>query len=139
MTRVIRRNYYNTSSVDVMIMLVSLAGCDSVLNRSIWTLYGIYMKSNSQWNNELSTLANEEALFFALSQRPAFDFCPIVFNRSCIDGSSLGLPMIFSQSQLWKCSSSKSSNFFESTSTFLVRSTSCCKQNNFLIKFLNLT
>lgn len=123
-----------------MIMIVLLAGCDSVLNRLIWNLYGIYMESNSQWNEEFSTLANEEALFFALSQRPAFDFCPIVFNRSCIDRSSLGLPVIFSKSQLWKCSSSKSSNFFESTSIFLVRSASCCKQNDFLrIKFLNLT
>jgi len=123
-----------------MIMLVLLAGCDSVLNRLIWSLYCIYIESNSQWNEEFSTLANEEALFFALSQRPAFDFCPIVFNRSCIDGSSLGLPVIFSKSQLWKCSSSKSSNFFESTSIFLVRSASCCKQNDFLrIKFLNLT
>lgn len=113
-------------------MLVSLAGCDSVLNRSIWSLYLDEKKSNSQWNEEFSTLANEEVPFFALSQRPAFGFCPVVFNRVfCTDVSSLGLPVIFSKSQLSKCSSSKSSNFFESTSIFFVRSSSCCNKTTF--------
>lgn len=111
----------------------------------VWFGVFISTRSNSQWSEDSSMTIDEETAFFVLSQRPAIDFCPDVLNRSCVNESSLGLPVILSKSKLPKCFSSKSSNFFENTSIFLVRSSSCYERtfiswdSNWNLRELNKT
>lgn len=97
--------------------------CASSLIRwfGVFCLFFFYLFQRvNHWSEEFSVD------FFVPSQCPAIDFCPLVVNRNCTGEPSRGLPVTLSKFQLPKCSSNKSSSFFDSISIFFVRSLSCC-------------